>query len=93
MYDKKRYFENEIMPLLQEIQQRCNENRIPYFAAYGVKMDDKGMFTKGDGIFCMSLIPEVLGLKTNDSYFSEFLNIMNGAHTVYRQSDEFDVDL
>ncbi len=91
-YDKNRYFNEEIIPLLEQLQQKCNENHIPYFAAFGTKLDSKGKFVKPDGLRCMSLIPEVLSVETNDSTFAEFVNIINGAHTVYSINDEFDVD-
>lgn len=91
-YDKSDIFEMEIEPLLSKIQQICNENKIPYFAAFGVAMNSKGKFVKGTGIRCNSLIPEVLSIPNEDSFFAEFVNILNGAHTTYAQSQFFDVD-
>jgi len=80
--NKKFYVEN-ILPLMKEINRMCNENRIPYFAAFGYHMDEKGKYVPGEGMDCMSLVPEAMGMQCESTYFAEFVNIINGAHTIY----------
>ena len=92
-YDKNLYWKTEIFPLMMEIQQKCNENKIPFFAAFGTKMTPKGVFPKGDGIVSMSIIPEAIPMETNDHFFSDFVNVLNGAYTVYvKPKTDIDVD-
>lgn len=81
-YDKRKYYEKEIEPLVKELLCKCNENKIPFFMAFGVMMQD-GKFPKGEGMKCTAILPEILSIPSKDACFAEFINILNGAHTTY----------
>lgn len=86
-YNKDVYYETEIVPILELLKSKCNENRIPFFVAFGTKMVE-GKFPKGDGIKCTALLPEVLSLDSRDSFFARFVNVLNGAQTIYSEYGE-----
>lgn len=90
-FNKNEYYETEIEPLVNELRSKCNENKIPFFVAFGTMMKD-GLFPKGEGIKCTALIPEVLSIDSNDSFFADFINIVNGAQTVYGAPEVLDMD-
>lgn len=90
-YDKNQYYEEEIAPLIDLLRKKCNENRIPFFAAFGTMMKD-GIFPKGEGLKCTALIPEVLSIDTRDPFFAEFVNVVNGARTYYGMPESMDMD-
>lgn len=86
-FDKNEVYEREIAPLVMELKRISSENRIPFFVAFGSAMEN-GKFDKGIGIKCTAIVPEVLGLASQDSFFSEFINIVNGAKTYYDVQQE-----
>lgn len=81
-FDKNGVYEQEIAPLITELKRISSENRIPFFAAFGTMMEN-GKFDRGAGIRSTAVIPEVLGLASQDSFFPEFINVVNGAKTYY----------
>lgn len=94
-FDKNEIYDELLLPTVNEIRRICNENHIPCFLAFGTEMKD-GRFVQGEGMRCTALLPQVLGIDTDDSFFAEFVNVMNGAKTVYSQQevvedDEYDV--
>ena len=90
-YDKNNIYEEEISPLVDELKRICNEEKIPCFMAFGTKMDN-GTFEKGTGIRCTALIPEVLSIDSEDPFFAEFINVVNGASTTYSETPEYIVE-
>ena len=40
-YDNTKIFQQRIEPMLQQIRMICNENKIPYFTAFAIKIDNK----------------------------------------------------
>ena len=88
-YDKNEVYEAEIVPLLDKIRQVCNENHIPCFISFGTKLAG-GKFPRGEGIKCVSILPEVLEIENKDPFFAEFVNVMNGAKTYYTELDEME---
>lgn len=89
--DKIEVYSKEIAPKVQEIRRLCNENKIPYFATFGVALDDNGMYDR-DGMVSSALLPETLGISTNDHKFARFINVLNGFQTVLRVADTVSVD-
>lgn len=49
---------------------------------------ENGKFDRGVGIRSTAVIPEVLGLASQDSFFPEFINVVNGAKTYYDVQQE-----
>lgn len=90
-FDRNECYEEQLAPIVGEIRRICNENHIPCFLAFGTKMEG-GRFLRGEGVRCTALLPQVLGIQTDDSYFAEFVNVMNGAKTTYFQQDILEED-
>lgn len=90
--DNTTVYKQQIEPLVREIRCLCNENKIPYFAAFGVKMADDGSFRGEGGFINSALLPEVMEIPSNDPRFVRMINVMNGFHTVLRGSDHVNVD-
>lgn len=59
---------------VEEIRRLCSLYKIPCFMAFAVKQGKDGEFkTKS---VCM--LPELFGIETKDTRFSDFVNIQNG---------------
>ena len=81
-------YKDLIEPMMFEIQRICNENRIPFFAAFGTYQSPQGIYEKGKGLKLHCVLPQVMEIRTNDTHFSEFTNIVNGAHTFYSEAEK-----
>ena len=93
-FDKKKVYNKQIAPLVQEIKCLCSEYKIPFFSAFGLKTNKKGMYDAEGSLICNAILPEVFELEdVKDSRFAEFVNVYNGFHTVSRKLEEFDADM
>lgn len=82
----------DIADLVQQIRCRCNENKIPYFMSFGVKMNERGTYDGDGGLVSSALLPEIIGIPSNDPRFARMINVLHGFQTVLRDDDAFDVD-
>ena len=89
--DNTEIYEKEIRPLLQKIKSICNENKIPFFTAFGTKLEHR-KFQPKEGIKCMALLPEVMEMDAVDGTFADLVNVINGYKAVKKEQDFFDVD-
>ncbi len=88
--DNTELYKNEIEPLLMKIRSICNENKIPYFTAFGTMVSENGEYEKGVGLLCQSLPPESMEIEVKDNKFPDFINIVNGATTTYIRTQSLD---
>lgn len=90
--DNTEIYKEQIAEKVQEIRCLCNENKIPYFMTFGVKMDENGTFEGDGGLINSALLPEILGIPANDHRFVRMINVLHGFQTVLSQTDTYDVD-
>lgn len=90
--DNTSIYKQQIAPLVQEIRCLCNENKIPYFMTFGVKIKEDGTFEGSGGLANSALLPEILNIPANDPRFARFINVLHGFQTVLRQQETMDVD-
>ena len=88
--DNNELYKNEIEPYLMKIRSICNENKIPYFTAFGTMLSESGEYEKGVGLICQSLPPESMSIEVKDNKFPDFINIVNGATTTYIRTQSLD---
>ncbi|WP_022754092.1 hypothetical protein [Butyrivibrio fibrisolvens] len=88
--DNNELYKNEIEPLLMKVRSICNENKIPYFTAFGTMVSEDGEYKKGVGLICQSLPPESMAIEVKDNKFPDFINIVNGATTTYIRTRSLD---
>ena len=88
--DNNELYKNEIEPHLMKIRSICNENKIPYFTAFGTMVSENGEYEKGVGLICQSLPPESMAIEVKDNKFPDFINIVNGATTTYIRTQSLD---
>ena len=89
-FDKTRIFNKQIFPLMQQVIALCNENKIPFFAAFGVRLSG-GKFRENEGLECLELLPDTLEIEHRDPCFADFAKIMNGADALYPEEKPMDV--
>lgn len=78
--DNTEIFRQRIEPLLQQIRIICSENKIPYFAAFAVKVHSDGSIPD-DGFKCETILPDVMGIPSgHDRRFAEFINVADGVY-------------
>lgn len=90
--DKTDVYNKEIAPLVQKIRCACNENKIPYFVTFGVKMNEAGTYEGEGGLVNSALLPETLGIPTNDHRFVRMINVLHGFKTVLQSTDDINLD-
>lgn len=90
--DNTEVYKKEIADKVQEIRCLCNENKIPYFMSFGVKMNENGMYDGEGGLVSSALLPEILGIQSNDHRFARMINVLHGFQTVLRNQDTMDAD-
>jgi len=73
-YNEKKYFNQEIKPLMEEIKRKCNYRNIPLFMTACVSCDENGNAEYETDI----LSPEYLDVSLPDKRFVEFIKVMNG---------------
>lgn len=78
-YDKEEVFKEEIEPILKQLLQACNINRIPMFTCVAVKNTKDATTYK-----TQVLSPAQYNFNLADNKFTDFINIMNGFQTFYK---------
>lgn len=90
--DNTDFYQKQIAPLVQEIRCLCNENKIPYFMTFGVKMAEDGTFEGEGGLVNSALLPEILGIPTEDKRFVRMINVLHGFQTFANKQESFVAD-
>ena len=86
-YDNTKIFQQRIEPMLKQIRMICNENKIPYFTAFAIKIDNDGEIPEG-GLKCETILPDVMGIPSgHDRRFAEFINVVDGVYDYIRVKD------
>ena len=81
-FSKKKEFVEEILPLVKELEYKCNLNRIPMFATFAV--EDSGKKTTYRSAM---LSPIGNKIRLSQDYFANFSNCLNGFTTIDKQPD------
>ena len=86
-YDNTKIFQQRIEPMLQQIRMICNENKIPYFTAFAIKIDNDGEIPEV-GLKCETILPDVMGIPSgHDRRFAEFVNVVDGVYDYIHVKD------
>jgi hypothetical protein len=86
--DKAMIYKTEIEPEVSKIRKLCNQNEIPCFMAFGTDKQKNGKYD----MKAISLLPEMFNDKTEDSRFSDFVNVQNGFLTIPASEGSFPLD-
>ena len=78
-FDRTVEFENEIATKMVEIEDLCLKYKIPFFAAFGIKQNEKEELSKK--AYC--LVPTIFNdVEITDKTFGRLVAVMNGAQTI-----------
>lgn len=91
-HEKAKVYNSQIKDLVLQIRRICNQAQIPYFFAFGVKMDENGNYPVPGGMICSALLPEIIGIQSNDPKFARMVNVINGFATTAEDRMIMDVD-
>ncbi|MGN0241315.1 MAG: hypothetical protein ACI4CS_06480 [Candidatus Weimeria sp.] len=83
VYDASKTYDNEILPLVEQIKQICAVKEIPFFFTCAVKNSDKGTEYKNEGVLTGSY---GINLKTDN--FAPILGVMNGGRVVFTEDED-----
>lgn len=77
MFNEKIIYENEIRPLLQQVQRICRIHSLPFFSTCCyADQDRKSYYTR------TLVSPEALGIHLSDDQIVRHINVANGFETV-----------
>lgn len=81
-FDKKKYYEDEILPLILNLRIKCYENKIPFMCVSAVMNDDKVTEYDMQGIMLGSL-----DLELTDNRFADLMCVAHGVKNVVDKDD------